>query len=136
MTLRIISGVIAAISCCIASFRAFKVCPVCLKFYTQRQIVFLSGKASRRPSAKRMRSARCVVTGDPPFFINSSRIKAQCSPNHVMGYIENGTYTVVRRRALYYCMRSSPEATTLPNRGVLSAASCSKYCGANDCQRK
>jgi len=34
MNLRNISGVIAAISCCIASFRASKGCPVCLKFDT------------------------------------------------------------------------------------------------------
>jgi len=34
MTLRIISGVMAATSCHIATFRAFKICPVCLKFDT------------------------------------------------------------------------------------------------------
>ena len=43
--------------------------PVCLKFDTQRSIVFLSGTVSRRPGAKRMRNARCVATGDPPFFL-------------------------------------------------------------------
>ena len=29
-----------------------------------------------------MRNARCVATGDPPFFINPSTINARCSPNH------------------------------------------------------
>ena len=124
MTLRIISGVMAATSCHIASFRASKVCPVCVKFDTQRQIVFLSGTASRRPSAKRMRNARCVATGDPPFFINSSTIKAQYSPNHAMVYTENGTYTAVRQRTPHHCTRSPPEAMPLPNWGVLSAAPC------------
>jgi len=71
-----------------------------------------------------MRNARCVATGDPPFLINSSIIKAQCSSNHTMVYIENGTYTAVRRRALYHFIRCPPEAMTHPNRGVLSAASC------------
>jgi len=41
-----------------------------------------------------------------------------------MVYIENGTYTAVRRRALHHCTRSPPEAMTLPNWSVLSAASC------------
>ena len=58
------------------------------------------------------------------FFINSSTIKARCSPNYAMVYIENGTYTAVRRRALHHCTRSPPEAMTLPNRRVLSAAPC------------
>ena len=71
-----------------------------------------------------MRNARCVATGYPPFFINSSTIKAWCSPNHAMVYIENGTYTAVRQRALYHCTRSSLEAMPLSNWGVLSAASC------------
>jgi len=124
MTLRTISGVMAATSCRIASFRASKVYPVCLKFDTQRQIVFLSGTASRRPSAKRMRNARCVASGDLPFFINSSTIKARCSPNDTMIYIENGTYTAVRRRAQHHCTLFLPEAMILSNWGVLSAASC------------
>ena len=72
-----------------------------------------------------MRNARCVATGDPPFFINSSTIKTRCSPNHAMVYIENGTYTAVRRRAPHHCTRFPPEAIPLPNRGVLSAAFCS-----------
>jgi hypothetical protein len=69
-----------------------------------------------------MRNARCVATGDSPFFINFSTIKARCSPDHVMVYTENGTYTAVQRRAPHHCMRSQPEAMPLPNRGVLSAA--------------
>ena len=73
---------------------------------------------------KRMRNARCVATGDPPFFINSSTIKARCSPNHAMVYIENGTYTAVRRRAPHNSTRSPPEAMPLPNLGFLSAAPC------------
>ena len=64
-----------------------------------------------------MPNARCVATGDPPFFINSSTIKARCSPNHTMIYIENGTYTAVRRRASHHCTRSLPEAMTLPKWG-------------------
>jgi len=39
-----------------------------------------------------------------------------------MVYIENGTYTAIRRRAFHHCMRSPPEAMPLPNWGVLSAA--------------
>jgi hypothetical protein len=35
----------------------------------QRQIVLLSGTVSRQPGAKRMRNARCVATGDTPFFL-------------------------------------------------------------------
>jgi len=31
-----------------------------------------------------MRNARCVATGDPPFFLNSSTIKARFSQNHAM----------------------------------------------------
>jgi len=73
------------------------------------------------PSTKRKADAKwtlcCTV-------VNSSTIKARCSPNHAMVYIENGTYTAVRRRALQYYKRSSPEAMTLPNWGVLSVASC------------
>jgi len=72
-----------------------------------------------------MRNARCVATGDPPFFINSSTIKARCSPDHAMVYTENGTYTAFRRRAPHHSTRSPPEAMPLPNRGVLSAAACS-----------
>ena len=72
----------------------------------------------------RRRNARCVATGDPPFLINSSTIKAQCSPDHAMVYTENGTYTAVRRRAPHHCTRSPSEAMPLPNRGVLSAAPC------------
>jgi len=117
----------AVTSCRIASFRAFKVCLVCLKFDTQRQIVFLSGTASRRPSAKRMRNAHCVATGDPPIYINSSTIKARCYSNHAMVYIENGMYAAVRWRASHYCTHSLPEAMPLPNWGVLSAASCILY---------
>ena len=50
-----------------------------------------------------------------------------------MVYTEDGMYTAVRRRAPHHCTRSPPEAMTLPNRGVLSAASCiteteSVYC--------
>ena len=71
-----------------------------------------------------MRNARCVATGDPPFFISSSTIKARCSPDHAMVYTENGTYTAVRRRAPHHCTPSPPEAMPLPNRGVLSAALC------------
>ena len=41
-----------------------------------------------------------------------------------MVYTENSMYTAVRQHALHHCMRSSPEAMTLPNRGVLSAAPC------------
>ena len=71
-----------------------------------------------------MRIARCVATGDPPFFINPSTIKVRCSPNHAMVYIENGTYPAVRRRASYHFTRSPPEAMILQNWGVLSAAPC------------
>ena len=71
-----------------------------------------------------MRNARCVATGDPPFFVNSSTIEVRCSPNHTMVYIENGMYTAVRRRAFHHCRCSPPEAMTLPNWGVLSAAHC------------
>ena len=85
---------------------------------------FLIRTASRRPSAKRMRNARCVATGDPPFFINSWTIKARCSAKHAMVYTENGTYAAVRRRAPHHCTRSPPEAMTPPNRGVLFAAPC------------
>jgi len=74
-----------------------------------------------------MRNAHCVATGDPPFFINSSTIKAQCSPNHAMVYTENGNYTAVRRRAPHHCTLSPPEAMPLPNWGVLSAAPCSTH---------
>ena len=69
-----------------------------------------------------MRNARCVVTGDPPFFINSSTIKARCSSNHAMVYTENGTYTAARWRAPHHCTRFPPEAIPLQNWGVLSAA--------------
>jgi len=41
-------------------------------------------------------------------------------------YIENGTYTAVRRRAPYHCTPSPPEAMPLPNQGVLSAGPCSR----------
>ena len=123
MTLRIISGVMAATSCRIAVC-LFQCRTVCLKCDTQRKIVFLSGTVSRRPSAKRMRNAGCVATGDPPFLINSSKIKARCSPDHAMVFTENGTYFAVRRRAPHYCRRSLPEAMPLTNRWVLSATLC------------
>ena len=71
---------------------------------------------ARRPSAKRMRNARCVATGDSPFFINSSTINAQCSSNHIMVYTENGIYTAVWWRDPHHCTRSPPEAMALPNR--------------------
>jgi hypothetical protein len=71
-----------------------------------------------------MRNARSVATGDPPFFKNSSTIKARCSPDHAMEYTENDTYTAVRRHAPHHCTRSQTEAMPLPNRGVLSAAPC------------
>ena len=45
-----------------------------------------------------------------------------------MVYIENGTYTAVRRRAPHHCTRFPPEAMHLPNWGVLSAASCKNTC--------
>jgi len=45
-----------------------------------------------------------------------------------MVYTENGTYTAARRRAPDHCTRSPPEAMTLPNRGVLSAAPCRCWC--------
>ena len=83
-------------------------------------------KNSRRPSAKRMRNARCVATSDPQFFINSSTIKTRCSSNHAMVYIKNGTYSAIWRRSLHHCMCFSPEAMPLPNWGVLSAAPCNK----------
>ena len=73
-----------------------------------------------------MRNARCVATGDPPFFINSSTMKARYSPNHAMVCTENGTYTAVRRGAPHHYTRSPPEAMPLPNWGVLSAAPCIK----------
>ena len=79
------------------------------------------------PSTKRKADATrtlCCYRRPAIFFINSSTMKARCSSNHTMVYIENGTYTAVRRRALHHCMRSLSEAMTLPNRGVLSAASC------------
>ena len=41
-----------------------------------------------------------------------------------MVYIENGTYTAIRQRAPHHCTRFPPEAMSLPNRGVLSAAHC------------
>jgi hypothetical protein len=43
-----------------------------------------------------------------------------------MVYIENGTYTAVRRRAPHHCTRSPPEAMPFQTRGVLSAALCSQ----------
>ena len=78
------------------------------------------------PSTKRKADAKYTLCcyRRPAIFINSSAIKARCSSNHAMIYTENGTYTAVRRRALHYCTRSSPEAMPLQNRGVLSAASC------------
>ena len=51
----------------------------------------------------------CVATGDPPFFINSSTMKARYSPDYAMVYTENGTYTAVRRRAPHHCTPSPPE---------------------------
>ena len=45
---------------------------------------------------RRPPDARCVATGDPPFFVNSSKIKARCSPDHATVYTANGTYTAVR----------------------------------------
>ena len=79
------------------------------------------------PSTKRKVDAKCTLCcyRRPAIFINSSTIKVRCSPNHAMVYTENGTYTAVRRRAPHHCTRSPPEAMTLPNRGVLSAAPCS-----------
>ena len=69
-----------------------------------------------------MRNARCVATGDPPFCINSSTIKARSSPDHAMVYTENGTYTAVRRRAPHHCTPTQKEAMPHTNRGVISAA--------------
>ena len=79
------------------------------------------------PSTKRKADAKCRLCRyrrPAIFFINSLKINARCSPNHAMVYTENGTYTAVRRRAPHHCKRSPPEATPLPNRGVLSAAPC------------
>jgi len=66
----------------------------------------------------------CCYRRPAIFFINSSTVKARCSPNHAMVYTENGTYTAVRRRTPHHCTRSPPEAMPLPNWGVLSAAPC------------
>jgi hypothetical protein len=65
----------------------------------------------------------CCYQRPAIFLINSSTIKARCSPDHAMLYTENGTYTAVRRRAPHHCTRSPPEAM-LQNRGILSAATC------------
>ena len=77
------------------------------------------------PSTKRKVDAKCTLCcyRRPTIFYKLSTIKAWCSPNHTMVYTENGTYTAVWRRP-HHCTRSPPEAMTLPNRGVLSAAPC------------
>ena len=81
------------------------------------------------PSTKRKADAKCTLCWyrRPAIFYKLSTIKDRCSPNHSMDYIENGTYTAVRRRAPHHCTRSSPEAMTLLNRGILSAALCSFF---------
>ena len=73
---------------------------------------------------RRQHDARCVATGDPPFFINPSTIKAWCSADHAKVYNENGTYSAVRRRAPHHWTPSPSEAMHLPNREVLSDAPC------------
>jgi len=78
------------------------------------------------PSTNRKADAKCTLCcyRRPAIFINSSTIKERCFPNHTMVYIENGTYTAIRRLSPHYCTRSPPEAMTLPNCSVLSAAPC------------
>ena len=78
------------------------------------------------PSTKRKADAKCTLCcyRRPVIFINSSTINARYSSNHAMVYFENGTYTAVRWRTFHYCKRSPPEAMTLPNWGILSAALC------------
>jgi len=78
------------------------------------------------PSTKRKADAKCTLCcyRRPAIFYKLSTIKARCSPNHTMVYTENGTYTAVRWRAPHHCTRSPPEGMALPNRSVLSAATC------------
>jgi hypothetical protein len=47
-------------------------------------IVFLSGTGSCRPSTKRMRKARCVIIGEPPFLMYYSTTKVRCSHDQAM----------------------------------------------------
>jgi len=131
MTLRIISGVMAAISCRIASFRASKVTRamfvnLCFEVAPEKKIARGQIWRTRRPSV--ITTEGDNMSRKPAiFFINSSTIKARCSPNHAMVYTENGTYTAVRRRTPHHCTRSPFEDMPLPNRGVLSAATFIMY---------
>jgi len=122
MTLRIISGVMAATSCCIASFRQSLSCLSKVWYPTVNCFLIRNSL----PSTKRKADAKCTLCcyRRPAIFVNSSTIKARCSPNHAMVYTENGTYTAVRWCTPHHCTRSPPEAMPLPNWGVLSAAPC------------
>jgi hypothetical protein len=102
-----------------------------MSFYINDTMPIPNGKSfsyQEQYPVDQARNARCIATGDPPFFINSSAIKARCVPDHAMVYTENGTYTAVRRRAPHHCTRSLPEAMPLRNRRVLSAAPCTIVC--------
>jgi hypothetical protein len=56
---------------------------------------FLSGTGSHRPNAKRMPKARCVIIGEPPFWMNSLTTNTCFSSYQVVVCTENGMNTSV-----------------------------------------
>jgi len=82
---------------------------------------FLSGTASRRPSAKRMRNARCVATGDPPFFYKLLNNKGTMfsQPRHGIHW---------KRHVQRYSTTCSPPLYAIPTRSYDPPKSRCSFC--------
>ena len=92
--------------------------PLCLKFLIRNSL----------PSTKPKADAKCTLCcyRRTAIFINSSTIKARCSPNHVMVYTENGRYSTVRRRAPHPKLYPSQFGVFFPPHPVLYITMCFK----------
>ena len=119
MTLRIISGVMEATSCRIAV--CLFQCRTCLSkvWYPTVNRFFIRNSL---PSTKRKADAKCTLCcyRRPAIFYKllSNKGSMFSRPSHGVHWKRH-----VHR---YSTTRSSPEAMPLPNRGVLSAAPCTK----------
>lgn len=74
------------------------------KFMIYKEIVFLTGTVSRRPSEKCTCKALCVAVTESFFLINVSKTKAPCSPVQFVMTIKNGMIhqgNISQHRALF-----------------------------------
>ena len=101
-------------------------CRTCLSkvwYPTVNRFLIRNSLPSTKPKADEKRKLCCYRWPAIFYIFLNNKGSMFSQPRH--GVHENGTYTVVRRWDSHHCTRSPPEAMTLPNWGVLSAAPCS-----------